>query len=186
MKMVQTSNHFLATLSDGAFRGLWILTRRRPGFNAQTQQACYIWHKHQYMDTDILELYDWRCNAMRHAHCHSSYIKLTRMSHRPLYHYTTVDLYVYRRDTYASASLDLGGKKERRRKAVPHFFQIIDVAILKSDVAQKRSWRVCRYVTVGVSSSCGFAPMLRRATDRWQEMPYSFLRVVSTASLCGL
>ena len=43
------------------------------------------------------------------------YIKLTRMSHRPLYHYTTVDLCVYRRDTYASASLDLVGKKEKAK-----------------------------------------------------------------------
>ena len=28
---------------------------------------------------------NWRCNAMRHAHWHASYIKLTRMSHRPQY-----------------------------------------------------------------------------------------------------
>ena len=48
------------------------------------------------------------------THTHA-YIKLTRMSHRPKSHYTTVDLCVYRRDTYASASLDLVGKKEKAK-----------------------------------------------------------------------
>ena len=59
---------------------------------------------------------------MRHAHWHASYIKLTRMSHRPLYHYTTVDLFVYRRDKYACARLDLGGKKEKTKESGTHIY----------------------------------------------------------------
>ena len=31
----------------------------------------------------------------------------------------------------------------------------------------------CRDVTVGMSSSSGLTPLLRRATERWQEMPVS-------------
>ena len=45
--------------------------------------------------------------------------------------------------------------------------------------------RNCRDVTVGVSSP-EQAPFLRRAAERWQEVPSSYLRVISTASLVGL
>ena len=39
--------------------------------------------------------------------------------------------------------------------------------------------RYCRDVTVGVSSP-EQAPFLRRAAERWQEVPSSYLRVIST------
>ena len=42
--------------------------------------------------------------------------------------------------------------------------------------------RNCREVTVGVSSP-EKEPFLRRAAERWQEVPSSYLRVTSTASL---
>ena len=42
--------------------------------------------------------------------------------------------------------------------------------------------RYCRDVTVGVSSP-EQAPFLLRATERWQEVPSSYLRVIFTASL---
>ena len=42
--------------------------------------------------------------------------------------------------------------------------------------------RYCRDVTVGVSSP-EQAPFLLRAAERWQEVPSSYLRVISTASL---
>ena len=54
---------------------------------------------------------------MRHAHWHVTYIILTRMSHRPLYNYTTVKLCVHRGDKYAIASLDIGGKKEKKKES---------------------------------------------------------------------
>ena len=42
--------------------------------------------------------------------------------------------------------------------------------------------RYCRDVTVGVSSP-EQAPLIRLAAERWQEVPSSFLRVISTVSL---
>ena len=57
---------------------------------------------------------------MRHARWLASYIKLTRMSHRPQYHYATIYLCVYGRDKYASASLDLGGKKDKKKESGTH------------------------------------------------------------------
>ena len=68
----------------------------------------------------IQSIDNWRCNVMRHEHWHAWYIKFTRMSYRPRYHYTTVDLCVYRRDKYASASIDLGGKKEKTKESGTH------------------------------------------------------------------
>ena len=57
---------------------------------------------------------------MRHARWLASYIKLTRMSHRPQYHYTTIYLCVYGRDKYASARIYLGGKKEKTKERGTH------------------------------------------------------------------
>ena len=57
---------------------------------------------------------------MRDAHWLATYIKHTRMSHRPQYHYTTIYLCVYGRDKYASANLDIGGKKEKKKERGTH------------------------------------------------------------------
>ena len=57
---------------------------------------------------------------MRHVHWLATYIKLTRMSHRPQYHYSTIYLCVYGRDKYVSARLDLGGKKEKTKERGTH------------------------------------------------------------------
>ena len=35
----------------------------------------------------------------------------------------------------------------------------------------------CRDVTVGVSSSSGLAPLLRRAAERWQDLPVVYINL---------
>ena len=59
-----------------------------------------------------------QCHASRTLVC--LYIKLIRKSHRPQYHYSTIYLCVYRRVKYASASLDLGGKKDKTKESGTH------------------------------------------------------------------
>ena len=125
---------------------------------------------------------------MRHARWHVSYIKLTRMSHRALYHYTTVNLCVYRRVKYASASFDLGGKKDKMKEVVPTF--LLDHRCRHLEIERRLETKMarlpcCHDVTIGVSSS-GLAPLLRRGAERWQVMPCSFLSVISRASLWDL
>ena len=122
---------------------------------------------------------------MRHAHWHVSYIKLTRMSNRALFHYTTVGLRVYRTVKYASASLHLGGKKDKTKEVVPTF--LLDHRCRHLEIERRLETKMarlpyCHDVTVGLSSS-GLAPLPRRASERWQVLPCSFKSVISTASL---
>ena len=76
-----------------------------------------------YINTNIQRMTLLNCasgGAMlcaTHTRLHKTYTNVAQAAipYRPLYHYTTVDLCVYRMDTYASASLDLVGKKEKAK-----------------------------------------------------------------------
>ena len=79
-------------------------------------------------------------------------------------------------------------RKIRRKKVVPTF--LLDHRCRHLEIERRLETKMarlpyCRDVTVGVSSS-GLAPLLRRAAERWQVMPCSFLSVISRASLWDL
>ena len=63
---------------------------------------------------------------------------------------------------YASANADLEGKKKTEESP--------PVSLKSARKEDGASAIYSRDVTVGVSSSSGFTPLLRRAVKRWQEM----------------
>ena len=67
-------------------------------------------------------------------------------------------------------------RRRRRMKAVPSIRldqRCRHLGNLTSPETKMAHQSYCRDVTVGVSSSSGLAPLLRRAAERWQEMPVS-------------
>ena len=57
--------------------------------------------------------------AIHHGHWNASYIKSTRMSHRPLHYNKTVVLCVYMMTTCTSASADIEIKKKKTLRSLP-------------------------------------------------------------------
>ena len=96
------------------------------------------------------------------------------MSHRPVYPYTTVIICVYLRAKYASPSADIEVQKKNTQESAPPPVRLLDqrcrhLGNLTSPETKIARLPYCRDVTVGVSSSSGLAPLLRRAAKRWQR-----------------
>jgi len=125
-----------------------------------------------------------QCYASRTLAC--LYMKLTPMSHRPRYHYTTVDLRVWRTDKYASGSLDLGGKKENTKDRGTHI-SFRSTTSTSWNLTSLRNEDGAYAVLSLCHSRCVVVFRVRVITTArsrtLQEMQCSFLRGISTASL---
>ena len=93
------------------------------------------------------------------------------MSRRSLYPYIAVGLCVYLRAKRGCVSADIEGKKktEESDPLVRLDQRCRYLGNLTSPETKMAHLPYCRDVTVGVSSSSGLAPLLRRAAERWQR-----------------